>query len=325
MRRAAVCIAWGVLAWAALLGDSARGQMLYWAEPDGIRRAALDGSGAEDVVAGYPEAIAVDAAAGLIYWTDNPPMGSPLPGRIHIAGLDGAGDKVLVSSLPYPLGIAVLPAQGDLAPGKIYWTDGSAGDIHRANLDGSKPEALVSGLSSPFGIALDAAGGWMYWTRTGADPKSGAIRRARLDGSEVKDLVTDLPGPTTGIALDASAGKLYWGYVDPYIDSIYAGMIKRCDLDGSDLETIVTGLTYPVGIALDLDGGHLYWTDATLVWTVGSLRRANLDGSDAEIVLDGLAGPRGIALGPAPEPAALTLMALGALLALQRRTARRRA
>jgi len=325
MRRAAVCIAWGVLAWTALSAGSARGQTLYWAESDGIRRAALDGVGAENVVAGWPEAIAVDAAAGLFYWTDNPPMGSPLPGRIHSTGLGGAGDQVLVSSLPYPLGIAVLSVPGDRVPASIYWTDGSAGSIHRADLDGSNPETLVSGLVSPFGIALDAAGGWMYWTRTGADPKSGAIQRARLDGSEVKDVVADLTGPTTGIALDASAGKLYWGYVDPNIDSIYAGMIKRCNLDGSDLETIVTGLLYPVGIALDLDGGHVFWTDTTLTWAVGTLRRANLDGSDATILLDGLGSPRGIALNLAPEPAALPLAALGALLALRRRTARRRA
>jgi low density lipoprotein receptor-related protein 5/6 len=278
---------------------------------------------AEDVVAGFPEAIAVDPAAGLIYWTDNPPMGSLLPGRIHRVGLDGSGDKILVSSLPYPVGIALLPAQGGLATGKIYWTDGSTNDIHRAELDGSNPKTLVSGLASPFGIALDVVGGWMYWTHTGADPKAGAIKRARLDGSEVKDLLTDLRGPTTGIALDLTADKMYWGYVDPNIDSIHAGMIKRCNLDGSDLETIVSGLIYPVGVALDLDAGHVFWTDTTLTWTGGSLHRANLDGSDATLLLDALGNPRGIAVGPVPEPAALSLTAIGALLALRRRATRK--
>lgn len=324
MRRAAACIAWGVLAWTALVGGSARGQTLYWAESNAIRRADPDGTGAREVVAGWPEAIVVDTAAGLVYWTDNPPAASPLPGRIHRMGLDGAGDEVLVPSLAYPTGIALLLAPGERVPSSLYWTDTSAGTICRADLDGSNRETLVSGLTSPFGIALDAAAGYLYWTRAATDAKPGAVQRARLDGSEVKDLVTDLPGPTTGIALDAAAGKLYWAYVDPYIDSMYPAMIKRCNLDGSDLETVVSSLIYPVGVALDLEGGHLFWTDTTLAWTVGTLHRSDLDGAGVTLLVDGLSGPRGLALSLAPEPATLSLVALGALLALRCRARRRR-
>jgi len=48
-------------------------------------------------------------------------------------------------------------------------------------------------------------------------------------------------------------------------DSIYwsdllGGDIRRANLDGSGQQTLVTGGS-PAGIALDLSGGLMYWTD----------------------------------------------------------------
>ncbi len=322
MRRLVLCLVAGVLAWAALPAGSASGQMMYWAESSGIRRANLDGAAAQTVVAGFPDGLCVDPDAGKVYWTDNPPFGAPLGGRIHRTDLNGAADEILVSTLSYPLGIARKPAGGPTAA-KMYWADGSANEIRRANLDGSQPEAIVSGLTSPYGIALDTGGGRMYWTRNTVDAHVSAIQRAGLDGLGVESLVMkDYGGQTTAIALDPAAGLMYWGYVDPNIDSIYAGMIKRSNLDGSDVESIASGLFFPAGIALDLDAGKIYWTDTGRFLSDGAIRRADLDGANAETLLDGLPAPRGIALDLTPEPASLALVALGGLAALRRRRAR---
>ena len=54
-------------------------------------------------------------------------------------------------------------------------------------------------------------------------------------------------------------------------------------MDGSQVEDVVTDLSYPIGIALDVDEGKVYWVDHS----PGTIRRANLDGSQVEDVVSG--------------------------------------
>ena len=65
--------------------------------------------------------------------------------------------------------------------------------------------------------------------------------------------------------------KIYWADSDK-------DRIERANLDGSQIETLVNGLGSdgPEGIAIDLGGGKIYWTESDRV------RRANLDGSQIE-------------------------------------------
>ena len=67
-------------------------------------------------------------------------------------------------------------------------------------------------------------------------------------------------------------------------------MIRRANLDGSDIEDLVFGAD-PRGLALDVVGGKIYWTD----WS-GMIRRANLDVSNIEDLVTGLDKPFGLAL-----------------------------
>jgi len=238
MRYATLCVIASALALAALPARTS-GSAIYWADYDAgvIQRAGLDGSGVQEVLKCFPQGIALDLDARRMYWTDIPPLGSPLPGRIERANLDGSEREVLVQMLPNPVGIALQPAGGNIAAPKLLWTDTSTNDIHRADLDGSRHEIVLGDLSSPFGIAVDAVAGKMYWTRaaTYLDPRppSPAVQRANLDGTNLESLVVGLPGPTSGIALDPAAGQMYWGYFDPTINTIQAGSIRRCNLDGS--------------------------------------------------------------------------------------------
>ncbi|MDE0684777.1 MAG: hypothetical protein OXI63_17805, partial [Candidatus Poribacteria bacterium] len=160
----------------------------------------------------------------------------------------------------------------DMAGGKMYWTDSGTEKIQRANLDGSNIEDIVTGVKDPNGIALDVAGGKMYWA--GWDN----IQRADLDGQNIEDLVEPY---IDIIEEDVASGKVYWTVG-------FNGKIQRADL-GQNIDDhvkscidniIEEGLAgvYPLGIALDVAGGKMYWTEK---WP-NKIRRANLDGSNIE-------------------------------------------
>ncbi len=88
--------------------------------------------------------MALDSAAGKVYWTD------AWTNKIRRANLDGSEDEDLADGLNSPCGVAL-----DVAGGRMYWTDCSAGTIHRADLDGGHVEDLITtGLLTPRGLAL---------------------------------------------------------------------------------------------------------------------------------------------------------------------------
>lgn len=153
------------------------------------------------------------------------------------------------------------------APGRLFFLDLGAGRILSAKPDGSDLKTIVSeGRKLPDGIVVDAEAGHIYWTNMGSlKGNDGAIDRADLDGSNVTSIV-----PTGGtftpkqLQLDKKSGRLYWCDRE--------GMrVMRCNLDGSKIQTLVDtsqGDPRPgpdptkwcVGIALDVEGGKLYWT-----------------------------------------------------------------
>ena len=228
---------------------------MYWADQgtDKIQRANLDGSQVEDVVTALPgvrrpNGLALDLAAGKIYWTNTFHEDEQGNDKIQRANLDGSQIEDLVTSgLEWPIGISL-----DVAASKMYWADTHANKIQRANLDGSQVEDLItSGLDVPANMALDVAAGKMYWTNyqsagTGPVPGSGEILRANLDGSQVENLVASGLDRPDGLALDVAAGKMYWADNEK-------SKIQRANLDGSQVEDLITsGLDRPSDIALDV-------------------------------------------------------------------------
>jgi DNA-binding beta-propeller fold protein YncE len=80
--------------------------------------------------------------------------------------------------------------------------------------------------------------------------------------------------------------------------------IRRANADGTGLEGLVTQLNGPMGIALDIAAGKMYWAEGGALDNfrvanddgTGSIKRANLDGTEVEELVTGLDGPVGIAL-----------------------------
>ena len=252
---------------------------MYWSEAGAgiIRSANLDGTGIVSVVTGLgnPRDLVIDPDSGKLYWAD---FGS---GKIQRRDLTGGSIDDLVTGL-----VSVNNLTLDLSAGKIYWTDLGSEKIQRANLDGTGVEDVIStGLRLPAGIAIDPGAGKMIWTEW--DPTK--IRRADLDGSNVEDLITGfVTDLIPGLALDLSAGKMYWGT---------AGKIQRANLDGSSVEDVVTN-GQVADVTLDLSAGKMYWTDLS----GGIVSRSDLDGSNVEDLVIGASSPVGIALDLSPTP-----------------------
>jgi hypothetical protein len=195
----------------------------------------------------------------------------------------------------------------DLAKLDLFYLDVTGGRVMTANALQPVARVLVpSAGQGPDGVAVDVAGGYVYWTLMGSpSANDGAIMRANLDGTNLRTLV-----PAGGtwtpkqMKLDLAGGQMYW--------SDREGMrVMRANLDGSNVEALVTtGQTdadrmdasrWCVGIALDVAGGYVYWSQkGPTDGYVGSLRRAllaipagqtSVNRTDVEVLYDRLPEP----------------------------------
>jgi DNA-binding beta-propeller fold protein YncE len=153
-----------------------------------------------------------------------------------------------------------------LTSGRLFFLDLGGGRVMSANPDGSDLKTIVSeGRKLPDGVVVDVAAGHIYWTNMGnPNANDGSIDRSDLDGGNITTIVPK-GGTFTPkqLQLDKKNGKIYW--------SDREGMrVMRSNLDGSLIETLVeTGngetdrrdaRNWCVGIALDVEGGKIYWT-----------------------------------------------------------------
>ena len=199
------------------------------------------------------------------------------------------------------------PALTQAPATRLVFLDIRGGRVISAAPDGSDTRVLASGRSgTPDGVAVDTDRGHIYWTIMGRPREDdGRIERVDLDGGNLTTIV-----PAGGaftpkqLKLDAAHRKLYW--------SDREGMrVMRANLDGSNIETLVETASgeaargdarnWCVGIALDVAGGKVYWTQKGGDNAgVGSIRRARLEipkgenaahRSDVEVLFDGLPEP----------------------------------
>lgn len=191
--------------------------------------------------------------------------------------------------------------------GRLFFLDLGGGRIFSANPDGSDLKVIVNeGRKLPDGVVVDVAADHIYWTNMGnPSANDGSIERSDLDGGNITIIIP--PGGTftpKQLQLDKKNGKLYWCDRE--------GMrVMRSNLDGSDIETLVqTGYgeadrrdakRWCVGIALDVEGGRLYWTQKGKDNAgEGRIFRANLEipkgqgpasREDIEVLFEGLPEP----------------------------------
>ena len=257
---------------------------------DRIHSMNPDGSDRKTIVTNcrLPDGIAVDVAAGHIYWTN---MGVPNleDGSIERADLDGKNRRVIV-----PQGGTYTPKQLhlDKENGKLYWGDREGMRVMRANLDGSQVETLVEAGRGDkdrrdqtrwcVGITVDPKIGKIYWTQKGPDDAGlGRIFRANIDipmgenavnRSDIEVLFDHLPEPID-LELDLTNRVLYW---TDRGDPPRGNTVNRAPIDTKAApEILVAHLMEGIGIALDVPGNRMFVTDFA-----GSVYSADLDGKN---------------------------------------------
>jgi sugar lactone lactonase YvrE len=257
---------------------------------DRIHSMSPDGSDRKVIITGchLPDGIAVDAAAGHIYWTN---MGVPNldDGSIERADIDGKNRKIIV-----PPGGTFTPKQLQLDKknGKLYWCDREGMRVMRSNLDGSQVETLVeTGRGDAdrrdqnrwcVGITIDPEREQIYWTQKGPDNgEQGRIFRAGIEipkgetagkRSDIEVFFDHLPEPID-LELDRKNRVLYW---TDRGDPPRGNTVNRASIDAKPQapEIVVTHLMEGIGIALDVPGNRMFVTDFA-----GSIYSASLDGS----------------------------------------------
>jgi hypothetical protein len=255
-----------------------------------------------------PDGLAVDIAAGHLYWTN---MGNPKAndGSILRSDLDGLNMTTIV-----PSGGTFTPKQLQLDQknGKLYWADREGMRVMRAKIDGSKVETLVDtseGDPRPgpdagkwcVGIAVDAAGGKLYWSQKGGDNAGeGRIFRANIEiplaqapanRQDIELLFDNLPEPID-LDLDLTHRMLYW---TDRGDPPRGNTVNRASIDPTQgipkaPEIVFSHLMEAIGLALDVKGGRMFITDFA-----GSVYSANLDGSSPTTLLVAQGNLTGIA------------------------------
>jgi hypothetical protein len=148
---------------------------------------------------------------------------------------------------------------------RIFFLSLSTGQVCSADPDGKNLKMIVEGQKHPDGIVVDPIRRHLYWTNMGNPiANDGFICRSDLDGGNVTIVVPQ--GSTftpKQLQIELISQKLYWCDRE--------GMrVMRCNLDGTEIETLVqTGsgendrrdqTRWCVGIAVDIDRGHIYWT-----------------------------------------------------------------
>lgn len=196
-----------------------------------------------------PRGLVLDDSNGMLTWSDR------VDDVIRRAPSDGGiFEELVTAGLVNPVNVRL-----DHVNDKLYWSDYGTDSIRRTGINGQSIRTIVGDLNFPVDVSVDFCGAKIYWADSGID----AIRRSDFDGANVESVVELMVDDIQALALDAGSGMLYW--TDNASDRVLraATEVPQGETPGNrtDIETLVSGVQEPSGLAIDSDGGYLFWAD----------------------------------------------------------------
>lgn len=224
--------------------------------------------------AGSVRGLAVDTAAGQLYWSD------VSDGTLWRSDLNGGSPTQILSGLNSPSGLAL-----DAANGWLYY--GESTQISRLNTTTLATEVVVSNASQPSTLALDPFRQLLFW-KHGA-----AISRMDLVTGETSPVLSNFL-ELDGLAVDPYGGRLFWSKYN------YFGEIWQARLDGAERTLYKNDTRTPTVLNYNLLGDDLLWFNYVSFGLPD--HRLNSGGTGIE---NGFVYPKALAVGyliPAPVP-----------------------
>jgi gliding motility-associated-like protein len=243
--------------------------IVFWTDTNGKVRKGLTGENGFDSFGDLIDEsssmqrtnldLAVDIAGGKIYWA------SPWDGSVKVADYGAPVPQSTLQQVVTGLG-GVSGVAFDPLTNKLYYTDTAfvsgtdiQAEIHSFTIGGGYDEIVYSEFRTYetiffHDLELDPVNRKLYWSKTESAAAGGEIYSADL--ADIPGTVASFttPGTTTGIAVDATGGKVYW--VDKEIVSAEPPRIMRANLDGTGQEILREGpsedINKPNFIALDI-------------------------------------------------------------------------
>ncbi|MDJ0770343.1 MAG: hypothetical protein QNJ12_16210 [Ilumatobacter sp.] len=195
-----------------------------------------------------------------------------LAGGFGAGYADNSGSiTVEITREKQPVSVHATDVSIDQERKRIFWAQAIVPfTLHSADLDGNDHSVVVSEPGRPItSVAVETEGQRVFYIAG-----TGGIYSVGYDGSG-HQLVLDITGPAREhmwqLEVDNDTKQLFW-------TNDFG--IWRAGLDGSDARLVVPAADapFPIDLAVDGEGGRLYWIDKEL----GMLRGAALDGSQPD-------------------------------------------
>ena len=221
--------------------------------------------------------------ATLIGWEALPTLISSI--NLGAAGLFYCTGEAARTNLESTHGWTITDAGLSCPPANtayVYWTDSTANQINRSALDGTLFEQYhTEPAFVPSGIAIDTLNNVTYWTNTFGQIKKGTIDATGfINVSDFINDALDFPRNMMGLALDVSAGKIYWA-------STYDGALKSADLFAADpnatVQTLNSGFDNIISVVVDKTNGKLYYTENVSISGDAIIYQSDLDGTNQAV------------------------------------------